>query len=112
MNSSSLRLSVDRGLFVEALATVGRAVSTRSIIPALAGIHIVAETGALTLTATDGDLSVRTRISAEVESGGVVVVPGRLLADVARQLPAGGVSIASSEGGLLDLQCGTAAFKL
>ncbi|MBI5311316.1 MAG: DNA polymerase III subunit beta, partial [Actinobacteria bacterium] len=47
-----------------------------------------------------------------VESGGVVVVPGRLLADVARQLPAGGVSIASSEGGLLDLQCGTAAFKL
>lgn len=105
-------MSVDRGLFVEALATVGRAVSTRSIIPALAGIHIVAETGALTLTATDGDLSVRTRISAEVESGGVVVVPGRLLADVARQLPAGGVSIASSEGGLLDLQCGTAAFKL
>lgn len=107
-----MRLSVDRGLFVEALATVGRAVSTRSIIPALSGIHILAETGALTLTATDGDLSVRTRISAEVDSGGVVVVPGRLLADVARQLPAGGVSIAVGEGGLLDLQCGTASFKL
>lgn len=91
---------------------VSRAVSTRSIIPALSGIHILAETGGLTLTASDGDLSIRTRIDAEVEAGGAVVVPGRLLADVARQLPAGGVSIAVVEGGLLELRCGSASFKL
>lgn len=107
-----MRLSVDRGSLVDALAIVGRAVSTRSIIPALSGIHILAETGGLTLTATDGDLSVRTRVPAEVESGGVVVVPGRLLADVARQLPAGEVSLAVNDDGLLELQCGAASFKL
>ncbi|MBI4897810.1 MAG: DNA polymerase III subunit beta [Actinobacteria bacterium] len=107
-----MNLSVDRGKFVDALATVGRAVSTRSIIPALSGIHLLAETGALTLTATDGDLSIRTKIEAQVASGGAVVVPGRLLADVSRQLPSGEISIAVVDGGLLDLQCGSASFKL
>lgn len=112
MNSSSLRLTVDRAVFVEALSTVSRAVSTRSIIPALSGVHLLAETGSLTLTATDGDLSVRTRVVADVQTGGAVVVPGRLLADVARQLPAGDVSIAAAENSLLDLECGSASFKL
>lgn len=115
MNSevtTGLRLNVDRAVLVDALSSVGRAVSTRSIIPALSGIQLLAETGALTLTATDGDLSIRARISAEVESGGVVVVPGRLLADVARQLPAGDVSLVVDGSGLLALECGSAAFKL
>ncbi|MFY9468681.1 MAG: DNA polymerase III subunit beta [Solirubrobacterales bacterium] len=111
-SSFSLRLTVDRAIFVDALATVGRAVSTRSIIPALSGIHLLAETGALTLTATDGDVSIRSKIAADVESGGVIVVPGRLLADVARQLPSGDVSISATEPGLIDLECGAASFKL
>ncbi|MGB0872228.1 MAG: DNA polymerase III subunit beta [Solirubrobacterales bacterium] len=107
-----MRLTVDRAIFVEALLPVGRAVSTRSIIPALSGIQLQAETGSLTLTATDGDISIRTKIPAEVESGGESVVPGRLLADVARQLPTGDVSLVVDESGLLAIDCGTAAFKL
>ncbi|MGB1583559.1 MAG: DNA polymerase III subunit beta [Solirubrobacterales bacterium] len=110
--SSGIRLTVDRAIFVEALLPVGRAVSTRSIIPALSGIQLQAETGSLTLTATDGDISIRTKIPAEVESGGESVVPGRLLADVARQLPTGDVSLVVDESGLLAIDCGTAAFKL
>jgi len=103
---------VDRAIFVDALGAVGRAVSTRSIIPALSGIQLLAETGALTLTATDGDISIRSKIPAEVESGGVLVVPGRLLADVARQLPAGDVTLYVDDAGLLDIECGPASFKL
>jgi DNA polymerase-3 subunit beta len=110
--SSGLRLNVDRAIFVDALSAVGRAVSTRSIIPALSGIQLQAETGSLTLTATDGDISIRSKIPAEVESGGVIVVPGRLLADVARQLPTGEVSLVVGDGGLLALDCGSASFKL
>ncbi len=111
-SSSGLRLTVDRATFVDALSAVGRAVSTRSIIPALSGIKLQAATGELTLTATDGDISIRSKISAEVESGGEIVVPGRLLADVARQLPAGDVSLVVTDAGLLELDCGSASFKL
>lgn len=105
-------MTVDRAVLVDALGPVGRAVSTRSIIPALAGIQLLAETGSLRLTATDGDLTIRSRVSAEVESGGTVVVPGRLLADVARQLPKGDVSVFVNESGLLQIECGTASFKI
>lgn len=107
-----MRLNVDRALFVDALSSVGRAVSTRSIIPALSGIQLQAETGSLTLTATDGDVSIRSKISAEVESGGELVVPGRLLSDVARQLPAGDVSLVVDSSGQLALECGSASFRL
>lgn len=109
--SSSLRLTVDRTVLADALGTVGRAVSTRSIIPALSGIQLLAETGALTLTATDGDISIRSKLQAEVESGGLVVVPGRLLADVVRQMPQGDVTIVV-DGTQLSLQCGSASFIL
>lgn len=105
-------MNIDRGVFVDALSVVGRAVSTRSIIPALAGIKLQAATGALTLLATDGDLSIRSKVAAEVESGGEIVVPGRLLADVARQLPAGDVSLHVGEDNQLELECGSASFKL
>jgi DNA polymerase-3 subunit beta len=110
--STQLRLTIDKSVLVDALTTVGRAVSTRSLVPALAGIKLQAETGALTLTGTDGDLTIRSKLAAEVESGGSIVVPGRLLADVARQLPAGDVSLAVEGGGTLAIECGAAAFKL
>jgi DNA polymerase-3 subunit beta len=110
--STGLRLNIDRTVFVDALAAVGRAVSTRSIIPALAGIRLQAATGELTLTASDGDISIRSKIAAEVESGGEIVVPGRLLADVARQLPTGDVTLLVGDDGLLQLDCGSADFKL
>lgn len=64
------------------------------------------------MTATDGDVSIRTRIAAEVEAGGEIVVPGRLLADVARQLPAGDVSLLIDDGDLLEIESGQASFKL
>lgn len=112
ITASALRLNVDRTALVDALSAVSRAVSTRSIIPALSGIQLKAETGSLTLTATDGDISIRSKLAAEVESGGEIVVPGRLLADVVRQLPTGDVSLVVGEGGLLAIDCGSAAFKL
>lgn len=106
-----MRLTVDRSVLVDALAAVGRAVSTRSIIPALSGISLRAATGSLTLTATDGDISIRSEVSAEVASGGEIIVPGRLLADVTRQLPPGEVSLSLVDG-QLDIQCGPASFRL
>ncbi|MFT4048502.1 MAG: DNA polymerase III subunit beta [Solirubrobacterales bacterium] len=105
-------MNVDRTALVDALSSVSRAVSTRSIIPALSGIQLQAETGSLTLTATDGDISIRSKIAAEVEAGGEIVVPGRLLADVVRQLPAGDVSLIVGDGGLLAIDCGSASFRL
>jgi DNA polymerase-3 subunit beta len=74
-----------------------------------------AEDGSLTLAATDMELSLRSSLSAAVETEGAAVVPGRVLLDIVRQLPtsAGEVSLAYQSGEhALELVCGTANYRL
>jgi DNA polymerase-3 subunit beta len=97
---SAVRLTCDREAFVSRLAVVGRAVSTRSTVQVLSGVRISAAGGELELAATDMEISLRSTLPATVESEGAVVVPGKLLADLARLLPAGEVSLAAGDGGL------------
>jgi DNA polymerase-3 subunit beta len=97
----------------EKLAVVGRGVSTRTSVHVLTGILVTAENGRLTLAATDMELSVRLAFDAATESDGTVVVPGRLLVDIARLLPPGEVTLEyRAEEGLAHLTCGPAAYDL
>jgi DNA polymerase-3 subunit beta len=97
----------------EKLAVVGRGVSTRTSVHVLTGILVTAENGRLTLAATDMELSVRLAFDAATESDGTVVVPGRLLVDIARLLPPGDVTLEyRAEEGLAHLTCGPAAYDL
>ncbi len=103
---------MNRETLLDAVTAVGRAVSTRSMIPALSGIRLSGESGKLRLTATDGDISLDAEIEADVSAGGEVVVPGRLLTDVVRQMPAGAVKIEQPENGSITLGSGNASFTL
>src|SRR5580658_4856002 len=89
----TLQARVDRDLFAETAALVARAVSTRGSVLVLGGISLSAADGELTLAATDMEISLRASIPAEVSSPGAVVVPGRLLLDIARALPSDQVSL-------------------
>jgi DNA polymerase-3 subunit beta len=82
-----LKLTVSRETFLTQLSVVARAASTRSAIQTLAGVLVRLEDGQAELQATDTDLGIRATLPAEVVSDGAVVVPGRLLLDVARALP-------------------------
>src|SRR5437870_10720141 len=97
---SELRVSCGREVFVSRLAVVSRAVSTRSTVQVLAGIRLVAGGGELELAATDMELSLRTAVPATVTSEGSVVVPGKLLSDLARLLPPGEVALEVQEASL------------
>jgi DNA polymerase-3 subunit beta len=90
---TGLRISVSRDDLASRLAIVARAVSTRTTVLVLGGIQLRAEAGRLHLAATDMELSLRASVDAAVEGEGTVVVPGRLLLDIARSLPDGDVSI-------------------
>jgi DNA polymerase-3 subunit beta len=90
---SGLSITCDRTALVDALSTVARAVSSRTNVHVLAGVLLQPRGDRLELAATDMELSLRTTVAAEVEGGGAVVVPGRLLTDVARLLPDATVSL-------------------
>ena len=94
--SHHLKLTTKREELVSKLSIVSRAVSTRAATQALSGVLLTAADGRVTLSATDLDLGLETTLDAEVESEGSVLLPGRLLAEVARSLgrPDGGDRVA------------------
>lgn len=91
---SDVQLTCSKDDLVAALGTVSRAVSTRGAVQVLSGILLEVGAGAVQLAATDMELSLRARIDAEVQGEGSLVVPGKLLAELARLLPAEEVTIA------------------
>ena len=84
---TGLRITVPKDELASRLALVARGVSTRTAVLVLGGIRLRAEAGRLNLAATDMELSLRASLDANVEGEGEVVVPGRLLLDIARSLP-------------------------
>jgi DNA polymerase-3 subunit beta len=84
---TGMTISCTRDDLVAKLGVVSRAVSTRGSVQVLSGILVRVDAGALELAATDMELSLRTSLDAQVEGEGSVVVPGKLLADLARLLP-------------------------
>src|ERR687885_2004639 len=84
---TGMKIVCERDELVAKLAVVARGVSTRTAVQILSGILLRAEAGELHLAATDMELSLRASLDADVEGEGAVVVPGRLLVDIARLLP-------------------------
>jgi DNA polymerase III subunit beta len=110
---SGMKVTCSRDELVQKLAIVSRAVSTRATVLVLGGVLLRAEGGELQLAATDMELSLRTALGAEVEGEGAVVVPGRLLVDLARLLPDEDVQIEHrAEEGVVRIECGSASYRL
>jgi DNA polymerase-3 subunit beta len=108
-----MRVVCQKDDLAEKLQFVGRGVSTRTTVQILAGILLRAAGGRLHLSATDMEISVRDSLGAQVEEEGAVVVPGRLLVDIVRLLPAGEVMLEHrADEGVARLTCGAASYSL
>jgi DNA polymerase-3 subunit beta len=105
-----MRLRVERDALADALAWVARALPSRPVVPVLSGLRLEAGDG-LTLSCFDYEVSATAHLEAEVEEAGTVLVPGRLLAEITRSLPASAVTFAA-DGDVVDLTCGSAEFTL
>jgi DNA polymerase-3 subunit beta len=81
-----LKLTTKRDELVAKLSIVSRAVSTRAATQSLSGILLTADQDGVTLSATDLELGLKTKLSAEVDGPGSVLLPGRLLAELSRSL--------------------------
>src|SRR6476469_7301208 len=112
MVGTGLRITVAKDELASKLATIARAVSSRTAVLVLGGIQLRAEGGRLHLAATDMEVSLRTSLDAQVADEGTVVVPGRLLLDIARSLPDSDVSIEPRpEEAVVVVAAGTANYR-
>jgi DNA polymerase III subunit beta len=108
-----LEASCKREDFASLLGVVSRALSSRGAVQVLGGVAIRAEEGKLTLAATDMELSLRASVAGEIAGEGTVVVPGKLLADLARLLPDDTVTLRYEEGdAILGITSGSHSSRL
>ena len=106
-----MRFSIERDALTEAVAWVARALPTRPVLPILSGMLLTATASELILACFDYEISARIRVAADVAEPGTVLVPGRLLAEITRSLPAFTVYV-DDKGDDVTLTCGAAAFTL
>src|SRR5262249_4422479 len=90
---TGMRIVCRQDELAQKLGIVSRAVSTRATVQILSGVLLRAEGSRLHLAATDMELSLRSSLDAQVEGEGAVVVPGRLLVNLVRLLPADEVTL-------------------
>jgi DNA polymerase-3 subunit beta len=88
-----VKLSTSSAELLAQLQSVSRVASTRSAVQALSGVQLAAAGGGVELRATDMEIALRVPLTADVAREGTVVLPARLLLDVARSLPRGAESV-------------------
>ena len=82
------------------LSLVSRAVPSRPTHPVLANVLMTADvqTQQVSLTAFDLSLGIRTSFPAEVETGGEITLPAKLLNDIVSRLPGGEITLDAEVG--------------
>jgi len=101
-----MKISCLQENLAKGLATVGRAVATRSTLPVLSNILLQSDEGRLRLAATNLEIGINCWIGARVSEEGSITVPARLLTEFVNSLPTGQIDMDLSERTqTLNLKC-------
>ena len=88
-----MKVTIKKELLLNALNKVSKAISTKNLIPVLAGVKFDLKKKGLTLTASDNDITIQTLIEAtnnddfKIEEEGSIIIQGKYILDIVRKLP-------------------------
>lgn len=107
-----MKFICEKSKLQEAISIVQKAVTGRSPMPILEGIFLEAENGIVTLIGSDIDLSIETRIDADILESGKIVVDSKIFGDIIRKLPNDQVEIETIETNSIKITCQKSVFTL
>lgn len=94
------------------MGMVTRAVPAKAIYPSMEGVLIESDENMLTLTCTNGEMTVRSRVQARVAEEGVALLPAKLFAEVMRKQNAGDVNIEINHDRQATIRSGKSKMKM
>ncbi len=106
-----MKLRVEQEDLAEAVAWTARTLPARPTTPVLSGVKLTGDSDHITLAAFDLEVSAKAEVGAVVDEPGTAIVNGRLLAEIAKALPAQPVEL-GLEGNRVALRCGRSSFGL
>ena len=109
-----MKISIERGTLLKAVAQAQSVVERRNTIPILANVLIEAEGDTVSFRATDLDIEVVDKAAAQVERAGATTVAAVTLHEIVRKLPDGALVTLAEEGasGRLTVEAGRSNFSL
>ncbi|WMJ80072.1 DNA polymerase III subunit beta [Clostridium sp. MB40-C1] len=96
----------------EAISIAQKAVTGKSPMPILQGIYLSAKSDQLTLIGSDIDLSIETKVTAEIQEEGSIVVDSKLFGEIIRKLPNSSVEIHTVDNNSIEIICEKSKFTL
>ena len=85
-----MKIIINKDILLEGLNKVSKALSTKNLVPALAGIKFDLKKDGLTITASDNDITIETFIpktdEMNIEDTGCIVIQGKYILDIVRKI--------------------------
>ncbi|SFD18570.1 DNA polymerase III subunit beta [Tropicimonas isoalkanivorans] len=109
-----MKISIERGTLLKAVAQAQSVVERRNTIPILANVLIEAEGENVSFRATDLDIEVVDKVPAQVERAGATTVSAVTLHEIVRKLPDGALVRLTDDGaaGRMTVEAGRSHFTL
>ena len=88
-----MKFTIKKEVLMDALNKVSKAISSRNVIPVLAGIKFDLTNKKLILTASDNDITIQTFINCDdeeiikVKEEGSIIIQGKYILDIVKKLP-------------------------
>lgn len=106
-----MKFRIERDVLADAVTWAARALPSRPTIPVLAALRLEADADVVRVAGYDHTIFGEVSFDADVADPGVVLVSGRLLADITRSLPPRSIDLVA-EAGRVSLTCGSSRFTL
>ena len=107
-----MKFRISKEAFLDGLQKVQHVVSSRTTLPILSNVLIVAKDGRIQFTTTDLDVGITGSVEAQIDKEGATTLPAKKLVSVVRELPASEVEVSVDSKNHASIRSGPSFFKI
>lgn len=96
----------------EGISIVQKAITGKSTMSVLEGIYINATKDGLTLIGSDMDVSIETKVNADVMNEGSIVIDAKIFGEIIRKLPNSEIKIETMDNDTVQITCEKSVFNV
>lgn len=107
-----MKFSIEQKQLQNALSIALKGISNKNIMEVLKGIYIETEDNSITLTTNNLEISIKTKVEAEVIEKGFAIIDGKILSDIVRKLPDEKITINVNEDSIVKISTRKTKFNI
>lgn len=107
-----MKFRISKEAFLDGLQKVQSVVSSRTTLPILSNVLIVARNGRIQFTTTDLDVGITGSVEAQIDKEGATTLPAKKLVSVVRELPTSEVEVSVDTKNHASIRSGPSFFKI